>query len=764
MKVRLRKLFGAVRDRLKARFESLWKALKPFLKDYRFYILLAFSLGSILCSAFVFRVSFWRLIEGFRDLWSSSKYYISYEFYLDWDVEATVANLSNYYAEGTGVLIPETWEEFTVKWSAYWSLWADSDNFLGYLSLLSDILFYVAQFATIVAPLFFIVWFIFNKYINNHNNDYNKNSKPLRLWYKIRDKIITPVARWFKRFWDFIKSVPLWWKSFLFIWAYNFNFLGIAVEFFAFYFYFCASFDFKTIYIQVYKLLLDLNVVFAVVPLVIWIIGAVIVLDLLAYRSGDKKLAHMENRNRGFINERSIITFVCGTMGKGKTTAITDMALSESVQMHDDCMEILLDIDFEFYRFPWQNFGLWLKRLFTAHKIYSPYMARQAVRKIFVFRDMVAKYPQYRKNLMRRLRKELFYTWGNFYFDYDTEHNPVTFDNGLHVVTIEKALEDYAQAYFVYIIQTSLILSNYSIRGDEQILDLGNFPLWDSNFFRKNKARFVKSHFSKILDFDMLRLGRKMVKDNPHFNAFGCGVYVISEIDKERQNALSTNELKYKDVECNQKNDMFNEMLKMVRHGAVIRNKPFIKFFVDAQRPEDWGASAREVAEVVHIEDRLEPMLMLPWYAPFRLFELFYLLIFPKVQKNYVDYSFSRADNTLFMHGVKYIGAKLKHRYERVYNRYGCMLLKLSLESGKLDGEYTEARYYLNIAKIYNDRFNTAAQSGLFEKIASRATIGINDLAAYGSTTATENELEQGNSHFIKRIHKYSDDLDVKVR
>ena len=48
--------------------------------------------------------------------------------------------------------------------------------------------------------------------------------------------------------------------------------------------------------------------------------------------------------------------------------------------------------------------------------------------------------------------------------------------------------------------------------------------------------------------------------------------------------------------EANQKNDLFNAWLKMCRHSATVDNYPFIKVFVDEQRPESWGADARDRA------------------------------------------------------------------------------------------------------------------------------------------------------------------------
>ena len=138
-----------------------------------------------------------------------------------------------------------------------------------------------------------------------------------------------------------------------------------------------------------------------------------------------------------------------------------------------------------------------------------------------------------------------------------------------------------------------------------QFADLGNFPLWDGDFFKRD-SRLIDSNsrFAHILDQDMLSLGTKMLKDNPKRNAFGFGVYIISEIDKERKNTPELSEIKRNSTECNQTNDLFNTMLKMCRHACVVANRVFIKIFADLQRPDSLGADARELCEILEIKSK----------------------------------------------------------------------------------------------------------------------------------------------------------------
>ena len=82
-------------------------------------------------------------------------------------------------------------------------------------------------------------------------------------------------------------------------------------------------------------------------------------------------IGHGENCNRGFINERGVVTVVYGSMGVGKTAFITDMALSAEVQQRDDALEIILECDMKFPCFPWIKLEDELKAAFENHTVFS---------------------------------------------------------------------------------------------------------------------------------------------------------------------------------------------------------------------------------------------------------------------------------------------------------------------------------------------------------------------------------------------------------
>ena len=90
--------------------------------------------------------------------------------------------------------------------------------------------------------------------------------------------------------------------------------------------------------------------------------------------------------------------------------------------------------------------------------------------------------------------------------------------------------------------QSSLIVANYSRRTDNAQISGGNFPLWLTDFFSGCDRR--ASRYAHILDFDVLRLGRKVMENNPKAGSFEFGVVGITEIGKERGNNLELKEVK----------------------------------------------------------------------------------------------------------------------------------------------------------------------------------------------------------------------------
>ena len=286
------------------------------------------------------------------------------------------------------------------------------------------------------------------------------------------------------------------------------------------------------------------------------------------------------------------------------------------------------------------------------------------------------------------------------------------------------------------------------IREDDILLNAGNFPLRSYDFFPKKPA--AQSRYAHILDFDVLRLGKKVITNNPKAGSFEFGVVVITEVGKERKNNLELTDVKGKAKETNQKNDLFNVWLKMCRHAATVDNYPFIKVITDEQRAESWGADARDLCDILTIVGSGKPKLALPFYT---IEDMIACIAFSRFMRLYYDFRYRRGDNTLLVYLLKSVVGWIYKRNERLYNRFGYSVLSIEKERGTQDGKIEKKRYYLADYKIYRDRFSTDCFSDYFNDLALKTKVGLRDYLKYRTSKASVEELKAQNSYFINGLY-----------
>lgn len=726
--------------------------LKAWLKklDYRHYICAAITLGFLAVAIFVFPYAFRRMLESFRDVGRSIAFYFCRIFEID-EVQPSVNALSVmplHLPKG----FPETWEAFKAWWQAWWEAFKVKENFLEYLTVVGDVLKNVSRVVLILVPFFVVLFIVFKQVLEGKNNNYGEDTVHLKRFKKISAVTYCPVKQWLQAFFRFVAIHRAYWITWLCIWAYAFNLFAVVLEFLAWYFYFCVSFDVTNLYRQFYKLIVDLSVPVTFIPLLLWGCIGIGVLCVVRRKIGYARLKHFEMKNRGFINARPIVYMIVGTMGTGKTTMDADMSLSCEVMFRDKALELLLENDLRFPYFPWINLENCLRSAMDMHLVYNLATCKQFVRWLHSLHETSQTLDASgRKSMRRHYSNVLGYKFDNdFIFGYDFKKYGMTSCDDLCVKNLWDVLESYVQLYFIYVVQSSLIIGNYSIRTDNVVKDVGNFPLWDTNFFKRD-ARLADaySRHSHILDFDMLRLGKRLVEENEKSDMFEFGILPITEIGKERGNNLELKEVKKCVDEANQKNDLFNSWLKMVRHSATVDGYPFVKVITDEQRPESWGADARDLCEIVRIEQRSERKLAMPFFA---LEELLHIFVFSKFADLYYEHRYQRGDNTLTMHLFKTVCAKFHDHYVKTYNRFGFMVCDVAVENGTQNGEKTLNKYYLMTKKIYSKRFSTDCFSEFFSEKALRASLGLDDLAEFGSEKATFGEMLQENSYFFNDL------------
>lgn len=693
--------------------------------NYRAYILLVGILGTGVLTVFRYRLSIKRLVDGLRDLIHSVGFWCTELFTKEGGyVTPTVNQFPDLKLED---ILPWDWIEISRKLREMWAALFTKECIAGYLNSIADGLHGFSLVLMLLIPLCAGLFFLLRKLTLRSVSERDGDTKPL-VWFK--KHIYRPflaVRAWLCGFLDYCKGKFLV-KLFVFLWLVNLNVVTIGVEFAAFYFYFAASFKPWEIFLQLVKLLVDVVIMLSGAPVIFWLIAGAVIFDLWRRSVGYGKLGHNEMKNRGFINSMPVVVMACGTMGAKKTTIITDMALSTEVMFRDKALELLFKNDMKLPNFPWRRFEESICRGIDAGYIYN-------------FATL-----EHWLGSRRRLYEMQGYC--RCIWEYDLSLYRCSYDDDLKIASLWEIFETYGKLYFLYIMEGSLILSNYAIRTDSALVSEGHFPLWCSDFFR-SKPNERDSRHSHILDFDLLRLGKTVLENSEKSGALEFGVVDITEVGKERQNSLELQGVKKTEETANQKNDLMNTWLKMARHPAVVDNHVFMKVFTDEQRPESWGADARDLCTIIDIQSSGDMKLAMPGF----LFgELFYDIFYDRVRGFYYNVRYKRSDNTLFMFLFKNLFDIFVRHYVKVYNRFGYIKMKLGTRAGTLDAEVEEHDYYLSFKKTYSNRFSTDCYSEFFRDRAAASKWSLLTAPEYAAERATVNELKAQNSYFIRDL------------
>lgn len=711
-----------------------------------FHVFSAVALAaSVLVGCLCLTGVFWRTWEALRDMGLSVAYFFTRLFMLD-IITPTVTTLPRDFFDG----LPEAWDQFVPWAQAFGAQFITRGNVLAYLE---HVLVGVGRFALVLAfclPFLLLAAVLAWKFLTAKNTDHGKDSKPLTLFYAFRRKVLLRVKYFVLAYVKFLKHYKAYPIAFLCVWAYFFNVGTILLEFFAFLFYFAASFDLKGIFIMLLKLVSDLVPVFRFLPWWAWVIVGVFVLDYMRKGCAYKKLNGYEKKNREFIKSRPIVTMLCGSMRKKKTTIITDMQLSIQEGFREQALNDMRDIDAKFPFFPWLNFELFIKRTIRTRKTPTLASVELLMRQMGAVAECGDETTK--RVYLRRLRRKYGYAHKDLFFGYDTSHG-LTHANGLKEERLFDLLSEYGRLYYIYTNPTAIV-SNYAVRSDKSMQDEGNFPRWQDDFFKRPTVTKKNSVMSHVLDFDALRLGRVSDNGNPFKDAFESGALGMTEIGKERGNQMDLKGLSTDADEVNQVNDLFNTELKMIGHSATVYYYPYVRFLCDDQRPESWGADARELCDIVDIVDGGSKKIILPFFA---LEEVFFLVADKIFRKIYDRYRFHRGDNTFTMYALKWLHGLVYNHYKRIENTFSVATATVTVQPGTMDEKRKKCKYYLCTKKIYADRFSTDCYHGFYLKKAARSKFGIMDIPQYKEIEPSFDELNGQKSHFIGKITKAFD-------
>lgn len=696
-------------------------------KKVNVFLSIVITLCFISLGVFVFSDSYLRAFEALTDIVISFKYYIFVLFGIKGLEKAPVTEYSKILSWQS--FLPKDLETFKTNVGSYFNTLASKKNFADYLGYIGEKATNLSKILFIVLPIILLLILALKILYGSTNNKHNRDTVPLKISKAIAGKTYIPIKKFISQYIAFLKDYSWLCNVWIVMWAFHLNLATIIIEFIAYYLYFAVSFDFENLYVQFGKLIIDLQVVIKTVPLPVWLALGYLLFAKWRKKIAVRRLNHYEARNCGFINELPIVSMSCGSMGKKKTTLITDMALSQEVMFRQKAFELLQKNDMKFPDFPWICFEQEIKACMEHKTVYNLATIKEWI-------------------MLKRKRFEKHQNEHWQLYGYDYKKYGFEYYDGLQVSTLFDILERYALLYFIYVIESSLIVANYSIRTDNRLLDSGNFPIWYANFFPEI---LTEGRHAKILDFDALRLGKKVIEENPNIGSFEFGVVVISEVGKERGNNLELREIKKSTDDANQKNDLFNAWLKMCRHSAMVDNFPFIKVFTDEQRPESWGADARDLCDVINIASSGETKLALPFYT---IEDMLSEWAFNGFISLYYDFRFRRGDNTLLVHILKALTSFIWRRNMRIYNKYGYSILHIEKERGTMDGKIEKKRYFVMSKKIYSRRFSTDCFSDYFNELAKNTKVGLADYREYATEKATVEELKLQNSYFINSLYK----------
>lgn len=712
------------------------------IKRKTVYLMISIAISILLlCFAFLgCNFNLRRFLTSLVDFAKSLAYYFC-EFYavlfeVDNPITPSIIQLPS---EKVDVLFPETFQKFTNTMARFWNNLFDGKNFELWLESFGDFLTDFSIHLMFLLPVILLAFLLFKMAFSGKNNDYDVMSKQLKKWLQFEDKCIKPCVKFVKEYVDYYKShfwVVAWRITFLIC----INFFTIFIEFFAYLFYFAVSIDIISLYTQVYKLVVDLFLMFSSLPTIVWVFIAWRILLAIRKNTAFERLHHMEMRNKGFANSLGVCTMFTGNMGVGKTKLMTDVSLSLSTVYKHNAKDIILKIERWFPHFPWATYQRNLRGCVYSHKIFSLTSCEDYVK-------------------LKRHRFGLTQSSCSL-CGYDFERYGLYYDNELENIYLLDILEEYTKAFFVYYLSKSYILGNYGVREDGVLIDNGNLPLWDYNFFNRSPKDEKKlSYYANILDFDVLRKGKILKNDNPLADTFEFGIVSITELDKERGNMLDNQELKKMSNETNRKNDLFNYSPKMGRHPATILYQPFINFLFDQQRPTKTEADLREVCDkVINIDYVEKQKFAMPFFF---VEEILYSIISSIYNNVYENYRFNRADNSLAMYFFKNTLGRFVNWYEKMYNLYGYDKYTLVSDNGKLDGSRLKKdKYYLLFKKALSNRYSTDCYKEFFRQLSRMKNIGIIDYAEFAGVKATTDELRQMNSYFINDMDKLFSSTD----
>ena len=692
---------------------------------------LLLCLGSVLYAIFVCQLSYQRLLQSLWDACTSFVYYI---LLFAPEVEYT-PSFPNMPDIPFATVLPFEWETFKSAIQMLPQIMFDGEVFISFMVESGEMLSNILRFLILAIPIGYTVVSLSNGSLSSANAKWFERTKPLKAYENFHKRIIHPIKQYFStyRIW----MTGHYYSLILFlIWFCNLNFTTIIVELLSFYFYFIRSFDFVKLYVLFYKVVLDIMIWIKTSWMPFVLASAYLVFDKIRKSRGYERLYHFEGKNNQYLKSLPIMFMLDGDMGCGKTQQLVNLSLSRTLLNRNNALEDMYLFFKWFPDFPWLKFEKYIS-LWTKQRIVYNWAT-----------------------IEKHMERERYYfesaPSSRFIFGYDIDTHPLVYDDGVKEHYIWDVLEDYAKLYFMYCITSSLLVANFSVREDFVIENAGNAISLNTDFFRTPSVSpgYEDSKFAHILNYDILRVGRKMIEDEKIADSFEFGVVVITEIGKERGNTLANLTVKKTADECNQKNDLLNHAIKMIRHRGTVNGKCYVSIGCDEQRAMSLEADLREVLERISIEKRSEPKLALPFfYVESLLHQLFDTALFTKWKSERM----LKGNRGLFSYLLNHVLLFIINHVERVYNLFGYEeYTVLSMRIYGTESTVRREKIYLSYKKVRSDRYATDSHAQFFRVKAVDCGVAFEDYPTYSDIHASFEELHLQHSFFIRDMETIS--------
>ena len=714
---------------------------------------------SLALSFFRFSGVLYRTAQGLEDFCTS----IGYAFSTLWGVGDVISTFPTIPA-GALQILPFDPLVLQAQVNYYFKTLFSWANCKEYLFWLADKLYYFSlALSFVLLGLGCVLLILYGVYGLRINNDYGEDTKILALYKRIEAATWNKVKYYVKDFTSFFKEHKAYVVFALIIWLYNLNIITIALELIACYYYLSASLDWLNGYILFAKLAMDLTVAIDFLPWWAWAIIGWVIFDKLRRKIGITSLQSKEKKNCAFLENHPGALFVTGKQRAKKTTAITDMAMSQEVIFREKAKEKLTEQKRRFPFFPWVHVENVIKTARKNHTIYTLAKCRQFVKRLHHYYSDGNYYGAEKKALILDMyQKRYGYNHDDFIFGYDEKRYGNVYNDGTYLTHIFEAIELYAQLYFIYSLPTSLCISNYAIRMDFEFKDEGNWVDFKVDFFKKTAWESMQaSKMSHILNWNRNRLGKVDDPNDPTVDGFEFGCVNAMEIAKERGNQHTNAGMSAKDDEVNVRNDLFEMDVKMRGHAATVANYTFVRYLFDDQRPDSLSADNKDLCDIIRIKKTSDAKIVMPGFAfeelGFHLWTKLYVKILYMMR-------FARGDNTLFGYLLDKLDSLIFNHYTRVFNQYSVYTAQTKVWDG-MDDEVLEdkGKYYIMTAKVYRYRFATAAIRDYYHVKALRAKGGINDFETWGAVNPKLAEYNKTGSLFFRKMRVVTGERTVSV-